>query len=174
MKRALFLDRDGIINVDKAYLYKPEDVEFVDGIFELTQKAVSLGYLIIVVTNQSGVARGYYTLDDVEILHEWIAGEFLMKGVEISAFYVSPYHPNAVVDTYKKESDCRKPEPGMVLQAAEEHNIDLLHSIVIGDKESDRIKVGGLRSFVVKSPYVPERYDLETVKDLIPVLERLG
>lgn len=174
MKRALFLDRDGIINVDKAYLYKPEDVEFVEGIFDVCSKAVVLGYDIFVVTNQSGVARGYYTLDDVEILHSWMAGEFLMKGIEIKSFYVSPYHPKAVLEKYRKESSCRKPEPGMIQQAAEEHNIDLLHSIMMGDKQSDRIKIGGLRSFVVKSQYVAEGYDLESVRDLIPVLERIG
>lgn len=174
MKRALFLDRDGIINVDKKYLHRAEDVVFVDGIFDLCKKASELDYLIFVVTNQSGVARGFYTLDDVEQLHEWIREEFAFRGIELCSFYISPYHPEATIEKYKRDSNCRKPEPGMVLQAAEEYGLDLLHSIMVGDKQSDRIKVGGLRSFVVKSDYVPEGYDLANLRDLIPVLDRLG
>lgn len=174
MKRALFLDRDGIINVDKKYLHKAEDVEFVDGIFDLCKRAWDLGYELIVVTNQSGIARGYFTVDDVEQLHEWMREEFAMRGIEIRAFYISPYHPDAAIEMFRKDSSCRKPEPGMIQQAAEEHNLDLLHSLMIGDKESDRIKIGGLRSFVVKSDYVTNGYDLESVRDLIPVLDKLG
>lgn len=174
MKKALFLDRDGIINIDKKYLHKAEDVEFVDGIFDLCKCASELGYLIFVITNQSGIARGYYSLDDVEQLHEWMREEFALRGVELQSFYVSPYHPEATIEKFRRDSECRKPEPGMVLQAAREHDLDLLHSVMIGDKQSDRIKIGGLRSFVVKSDYVPIKYDLECIRDLIPVLERLG
>jgi D-glycero-D-manno-heptose 1,7-bisphosphate phosphatase len=162
-KKALFLDRDGIINEDSAYPYKPEHIVFCDGIFELCKKAIDKSYLLIVVTNQAGVAKGYFSEQDVEALHRWMKHEFKIRGIEITAFYFSPYHPDGTVERYKKETDCRKPGPGMILQAVKDYDIDLSESLMIGDKESDRINIDGLKSIIVKSNYVKSGYDIETL-----------
>lgn len=138
---ALFLDRDGVINIDHAYVHRPEEFEFIDGIFTLCRKAKQLGYLIIVITNQAGIGRGYYTEGDFLKLTDWMNDTFLDEGVTIDKVYFCPYHPEHGVGEYKRESDCRKPEPGMIIKAVEEHDIDLSRSVLVGDKESD-IKAG--------------------------------
>ncbi len=132
MKKALFLDRDGVINVEKEYLYKREDFEFIDGIFELCRYYQALGYLIFVVTNQSGIARGFYSEEDFSKLTQWMLEEFEKRGVTISKVYHCPHHPKL-----SGECSCRKPKPGMLHEAAREFDVDLLSSIIIGDKERD-------------------------------------
>ena len=132
MKKALFLDRDGVINIEKDYLYKIEDFEFIDGIFELCKHYQELGYLIFVVTNQSGIARGYYSEKDFNTLTTWMIEEFLRNGIHISKVYFCPHHPDI-----SGECSCRKPNPGMLLKAKEEFDLDMVHSIIIGDKERD-------------------------------------
>ncbi|WP_373005298.1 D-glycero-beta-D-manno-heptose 1,7-bisphosphate 7-phosphatase [Sulfurimonas sp.] len=132
MNRALFLDRDGVINVEKDYLYKIEDFEFIDGIFELCRYYQKQGFIIVVVTNQSGIVRDYYTEEDFAILTSWMLEEFSSKDIDIKKVYYCPHHPDI-----SGECRCRKPNPGMLLQAAEELNIDLKNSIIIGDKERD-------------------------------------
>jgi D-glycero-D-manno-heptose 1,7-bisphosphate phosphatase len=134
---ALFLDRDGVINVDHAYVYKNENFEFIEGIFDLCRTAKELGFLIIVITNQAGIGRGYYTEQDFHDLTKWMTGEFSKQGVDIDKVYFCPFHPEHGVGKYKLESPRRKPNPGMILQAAEEFEIDLANSVVLGDKESD-------------------------------------
>ena len=141
LRRALFLDRDGVINVDHAYVHKKENFEFIDGIFDLCRTAAALGYRIFVVTNQAGIGRGYYTEQDFLILTEWMCGEFRKEGVEIDKVYFCPTHPVHGVADYKVASPFRKPGPGMILQAAEEFGIDLARSVLVGDKETD-IKAG--------------------------------
>lgn len=132
MKKALFLDRDGVVNVEKEYLYKIEDFEFIDGIFDLCQHYQQLGYMIFVVTNQSGIARKYYTERDFHLLTEWMVQEFEKRNITIDKVYHCPHHPQI-----NKKCNCRKPEPGMILAAKEEFNLDLANSLMIGDKESD-------------------------------------
>ncbi len=132
MKRALFLDRDGIVNVDKRHMYKIDDCEFVTGIFELCKKAAKNQYMILVVTNQAGIAKGYYDIEDANLLHEHIKNTFANEGITIEDIYVCPHHPE-----FTGPCSCRKPEPGMILQASKEHNLDLRNSIIIGDKISD-------------------------------------
>ncbi|QHG92162.1 D-glycero-beta-D-manno-heptose 1,7-bisphosphate 7-phosphatase [Sulfurimonas sp. CVO] len=132
MKKALFLDRDGIINVELNYLYKIEDFKFIDGIFELCRHYQSLGYLIIVVTNQSGIVRGYYSEADFEKLTSWMINEFAKDGIKITKVYHCPHHPEL-----SGACSCRKPEPGMILEAKKEFDIDLENSILVGDKERD-------------------------------------
>ncbi len=132
MKKALFLDRDGVVNVEKEYLYKIEDFEFIDGIFDLCQYYQQLGYMIFVVTNQSGIARKYYTERDFHLLTEWMVQEFEKRNITIDKVYHCPHHPQI-----NKKCNCRKPEPGMILAAKEEFNLDLANSLMIGDKESD-------------------------------------
>ncbi len=136
-RQALFLDRDGVINVDHAYVSKKEDFHFIDGIFDLCYKAKQLNYLSFVITNQAGIGRGYYSEQDFLNLTDWMKGVFWSKGIEIDAVYFCPYHYEHGVGEYKKETDCRKPRPGMILQAAREFDIDLSHSLLIGDKISD-------------------------------------
>lgn len=132
MHKALFLDRDGVINTEKEYLYKIEDFEFIEGIFELCNYYQSKGYKIFVVTNQSGIARGFYTENDFTLLSNWMINEFKDNGVDITDIYHCPHHPN-----FSDACICRKPEAGMLLQAAKEYDIDLKNSIIVGDKERD-------------------------------------
>jgi D-glycero-D-manno-heptose 1,7-bisphosphate phosphatase len=138
---ALFLDRDGVINVDHAYVHKKDDFEFIEGIFDLCRKAKQRGYLIIVVTNQAGIGRGYYSEKDFVRLTDWMKQVFLSEEVEINHVYHCPYHPQHGIGTFKKDAECRKPNPGMILKACGDFNIDLESSILIGDKASD-IKAG--------------------------------
>ena len=166
MKKALFLDRDGVINVDKAYPHKPEDIVFNEDVFDLCRKAVEKKYLIVVVTNQAGVAKGYFTEDDVDSLHAWMKEKFRERRIEIAGFYYCPFHKNGAVEKYRKDSDCRKPSPGMFLQAAKDLNISLSRSLMVGDKESDRIKLPGLKCIIIKSTYMPKGYDVENLKDV--------
>jgi D-glycero-D-manno-heptose 1,7-bisphosphate phosphatase len=137
MIKALFLDRDGIINVDHGYVYKKEEFEFVEDIFTVCLDAQNKGYEIFVITNQSGIARGKYTVDQFEQLSLWMVEEFKFKGIVISDVYHCPHHPDKGLGKYLKSCDCRKPEPGMLLLAEKEHNIDLDNSVFIGDKVSD-------------------------------------
>lgn len=138
MKRpALFLDRDGVINVDHGYVHAPEQFEFIDGIFEVVASANRAGYLVIVVTNQAGIGRGYYTEAAFHALTEWMKAKFAERGGTIDAVYFSPYHPEHGLGPYQKETDCRKPGPGMLLQAERDLDIDMPRSILIGDKPSD-------------------------------------
>lgn len=132
MKKALFLDRDGVINEEKDYLYKKDDFVFIDGIIDLCKHYQELGYLIIVVTNQSGIARGYYSQSDFRILTLWMIEEFKKNSINITKVYHCPHHPD--IDG---ACSCRKPNPGMLYQAKDEFNIDMQHSLIIGDKERD-------------------------------------
>lgn len=131
-QKALFLDRDGVINKEKNYLYKIEDFEFIDGIFELCAFYQNLGYKIIVVTNQSGIARGFYTKKQFEDLSAWMLEEFEKKGLHVSRVYYCPHHPEI-----SGACRCRKPEIGMFLDAQAEFDIDLANSVMVGDNERD-------------------------------------
>lgn len=137
LRPALFLDRDGIINVDTNFLYLKEDVQFVDGIIPLIRHARGKGYAVIVVTNQSGIGRGYYTEDEFHTLMRWMEEELAAQGAALDAVYFSPFHPKHGIGHYKQETDCRKPGPGMLLRAAKEHHLDLARSIMIGDRCTD-------------------------------------
>ncbi len=130
--KALFLDRDGVINVEKEYLYKIEEVAFVTGIFELCRHYQQQGYLIIIVTNQSGIARGMYTEEDFAQLSAWMQEAFAKEGITISAIYNCPHHPD-----FTGDCACRKPKPKMLLDAARQYGLDMAHSLLIGDSERD-------------------------------------
>ncbi|MEN4053924.1 D-glycero-beta-D-manno-heptose 1,7-bisphosphate 7-phosphatase [Sulfurimonas sp. NWX79] len=131
-RKALFLDRDGVVNVEKEYLYKIEDFEFIDGIFNLCHHYQDLGYLIFIVTNQSGIARGFYTEEEFIKLTQWMLEVFEQKGIKITKVYHCPHHPDL-----SGECACRKPKPGMLREAVDEFDLDLQNSIMIGDKERD-------------------------------------
>ena len=136
-KKAVFFDRDGTLNVDTDYLYKIEEFRWEEGAVEAIRYCNDRGWLVIVVTNQSGVARGYYTEADVERLHAWMNEDLQKHGAHIDAFYYCPHHPKGVVAQYAKECDCRKPAPGLVETACKEFGIDKSRSVLIGDKERD-------------------------------------
>lgn len=136
-KKALFLDRDGVINVNYGYVHKIEDFEFIDGIFDLARAAVAKNYVICIVTNQAGIGRGYYSEADFHSLTDWMCEQFRMEGAVIGKVYYSPYHPIYGLGKYKKNHNSRKPLPGMLLQAISEFNIDADCSILIGDKATD-------------------------------------
>lgn len=138
MKRpALFLDRDGVINVDHGYVHRPEGFEFMPGIFDLVRTANRLDYLVVMVTNQAGIGRGYYSEAQFHALTEWMRERFEDQGGRVDAVYFCPYHPEHGVGPYKRESGLRKPAPGMLLQAAQEWGIALEASVLVGDKMSD-------------------------------------
>ena len=136
-RRALFLDRDGVINVDKGYIYRREDFVFIDGIFELVALAKARGYLVIVVTNQAGIGRGYYTENDFHTLMDWVNNCFQMKRGVLDAIYFCPDHPVFGIGRYRRASPCRKPGPGMLIQAIADWNIAPHLSLLIGDKMTD-------------------------------------
>jgi D-glycero-D-manno-heptose 1,7-bisphosphate phosphatase len=130
--RAIFLDRDGVINKEINYLYRIEDFIFIDGVFELCKKYQNADYKLFVITNQAGIARGFYSEDDYNKLTNWMLDEFLKKGITLTEVYHCPHHPKIT-----GECTCRKPYPGMIKQAEYEYNLDLSGSILIGDKMSD-------------------------------------
>lgn len=135
--KALFLDRDGVINVELRYVHRRENFIFKEGIFDLCRAAQNLGYLLVVVTNQAGIARGYYTEFEFLELSKWMIEEFARQGSTIARVYYCPYHPIYGVGKYKRNSADRKPKPGMLLRARADFNLDLTSSILIGDKLSD-------------------------------------
>lgn len=137
MNRAAFLDRDGVINLDTGYVHRSDEIVFVEGIFDVCRWLVGNGLRLIVVTNQAGVARGYYSEQDVQVLSEWLRLEFAQKGIPIERTYYCPHHPEAGQPPYNVLCDCRKPAPGMLLQAQRDFDIDLGRSLLIGDRESD-------------------------------------
>ena len=128
--KTIFLDRDGVINKEINYLYKIDDFEFIDGIFSACKYFKILGYKIIIITNQSGISRGYYNELDYELLTKWMLSEFNDNGVKILDVFHCPHDP-------KDECNCRKPKPGMFLNAVNKYNIDMENSWMIGDKEVD-------------------------------------
>lgn len=156
-RRALFLDRDGVINVNHGYVHTPEKFDFIDGIFDVCRHAQHLGYLLIVVTNQAGIGRGYYSEDDFLHLTEWMKQQFRHQGINIDAVYFCPYHPEHGRGQYRRDSDCRKPKPGMILKAIDEYDIDPSSSILIGDKESDMAagEAAGISKLLFLSDQIP-------------------
>lgn len=132
MKKAFFLDRDGVVNVEKNYLYKIEDFEFIDGVFETCRYFQEMGYQVIVITNQAGIARDKYSEADFVKLTQWMLEQFENEGIQIAKVYHCPHHPD-----FSGECECRKPKPGMLMSAKEELGIDMANSILVGDKNSD-------------------------------------
>ena len=154
---ALFLDRDGVINVDHAYVYRPEDFDFMPGIFELVARAGAAGYPVVVVTNQSGIGRGYYGEDDFERLTQWMRARFAERGGRLDAVYHCPHHPRDALEPWRRDCPDRKPAPGMLLRARDALDVDLAHSVLVGDRPSDleaarRAGVGTRLLFAPETP----------------------
>ena len=151
MRRALFLDRDGVINKDLGYVYETQNFYFNDGIFELVKNAKQLGYLIFIITNQSGIARGYFSERQFDVLMSWVKKKFEDNGASIDKIYYCPYHEDGVIKKYAIDHNDRKPNPGMILKATKEYDIDLKKSILVGDKRTDI--QAGINASIPKSIY---------------------
>jgi len=136
---AAFLDRDGVLNVDHGYVYRPEQLEWIAGAPETVRLLNEAGYFVIVITNQSGVARGYYDEAAVHKYHAHMQERLRAQGAHIDAFYYCPHHPDGAVKKLAISCLCRKPKPGMLEQAAREWPIDLTRSFFIGDNDNDMI-----------------------------------
>ncbi|MBD3584552.1 HAD family hydrolase [Salinimonas sp. HHU 13199] len=154
--RLLFLDRDGIINEDKGYVGNKSAFCFIPGIFDVVGAFVEHGFLPVVVTNQSGIGRGFYTESDFHALTHWMREAFAEKGMPFIPVYYCPHHPTEAKPPYKKQCNCRKPSPGMLLSAANDLGADLSKSVLLGDSWRD-IQAGaaaGLASqcYVSKQP----------------------
>ena len=135
--KALFLDRDGVINIDKKYVFKKDDFSFIDGIFKLISMAKKLNYKIIIITNQSGIGRGFYTEKQFLEIKDWMLREFSDNSASVDGVYFCPTHPIEGLGKYKTTDARRKPEPGMFFEASVDHSIDLSLSLFVGDKVTD-------------------------------------
>jgi D-glycero-D-manno-heptose 1,7-bisphosphate phosphatase len=134
---AAFLDRDGVINLDHGYVYRREDFNFVPGVLAAAADLARTGHALVVVTNQSGIGRGLYSEADFHRLTDWMRNEFAAAGAPLAGVYFCPHHPTDAQGDYQRDCDCRKPAPGLLLQAARELDLDLAHSIMFGDRRSD-------------------------------------
>lgn len=174
MQKVIFLDRDGVINIEKDYLYKVEDFEFVDGVFDALKYFQSLGYKLIVVTNQSGISRGYYTKDDFDKLTVWMVEQFRKNDIILDGVFCCPHGPN-------DNCNCRKPKTGMVDESLKLFDIDFENSWLIGDKDSDiqmAINSGIKNTIQVRSGHKFDEqtskadYILDSIKDSISVIQQ--
>jgi D-glycero-D-manno-heptose 1,7-bisphosphate phosphatase len=157
---AVFLDRDGVINHNHGYVHKCEDFDFIEGIFDVVRQAVEQNYKLIVITNQAGIARGFYTEEQFHQLTDWMCEQFSAAGAPISRVYFSPYHPTAGIGKYLKDDVSRKPHPGMILQAQNDLEIDLNRSVLIGDKSA--IFRPALRLVLAQTYYLPQSAPLSS------------
>ncbi|MGE3805702.1 MAG: D-glycero-alpha-D-manno-heptose-1,7-bisphosphate 7-phosphatase [Gemmataceae bacterium] len=153
MRPALFLDRDGVILVEKHYLARPEQVELIDGAAEAIRLANTVGVPVFVVTNQSGVAHGLCDVHVLTEIHAVMETMLAERGARLDGIYSCPHHPNASIETFRQACACRKPAPGMLLQAARDHDLRLAGSFVIGDKLTDLQagQVVGARGILVRT-----------------------
>jgi D-glycero-D-manno-heptose 1,7-bisphosphate phosphatase len=158
INRAVFLDRDGTINIEREFLHRPEEFQFIPGAVQAIRLLNETGFRIIVVTNQSGIARGYFDEAAVNRLHRYIDEELIRFGASIDAYYFCPHHPEYSSDDNGKMCRCRKPLAGMLLQAAGDFSLDLSASFIIGDKLAD-VQAGlnaGCRPLLVRTGYGAE------------------
>ena len=137
MNKVVFLDRDGTINIDKNYQSRIDDFEFFPDVFKSLKMLHDAGYLLIIINNQSGVARGLFTEDDVNQLHAWLLQTLSHNGIKISGIYYCPHHSKGIVEPYNIDCECRKPKLSLFYQAIDEHKIDIDHSFAIGDRLRD-------------------------------------
>ncbi|UXN36668.1 D-glycero-beta-D-manno-heptose 1,7-bisphosphate 7-phosphatase [Avibacterium paragallinarum] len=136
MNKAIFLDRDGTINIDHGYVHQIDDFQFIESGIEALQQLKAMGYLLVLVTNQSGIARGYFSEQQFLQLTEWMDWSLADRGVDFDGIYYCPHHPEGKGE-YKEDCDCRKPKSGMLLQAIKELHIDPALSFMVGDKKED-------------------------------------
>jgi D-glycero-D-manno-heptose 1,7-bisphosphate phosphatase len=166
--RAVFFDRDGTLNVEKNYLFRVEDWEWLPGAIEAILMLNQRGFQVVVVTNQAGIARGLYSVQDLERLHAWVNEDLSRHGATIDAYYFCPHHPD-----FGGPCFCRKPEPGLLFRAAQERGIDLAQSFLVGDQATD-IQAGiaaGCAPFLIVSGYGEQ--ERENVPPNVPILHSL-
>ncbi|RIJ27522.1 D-glycero-alpha-D-manno-heptose-1,7-bisphosphate 7-phosphatase [Henriciella algicola] len=149
---ALFLDRDGVLNVDRGYVSRIEDFEWIEGAKTCIANFNKRGWYVFVVTNQSGIARGYYTEADMQALHDHMTEELKEAGAHIDRFYHAPWHEDGEIARYRKSSIDRKPGPGMLLQAMADFNVNREQSFLIGDKDTDidAARAAGVGAFLFR------------------------
>lgn len=177
--RALILDRDGVININHGYVNRREDFNFIEGIFDVARAATTQHFQLVVITNQAGIARGFYSEQQFHELTQWMCDQFLLQGAPIAKVYYSPFHPTEGIGKYKKDDLSRKPHPGMILQAQRELNLDLERSILIGDKASDiqagiSARVGCNLLFANEEPAELHNVDykrITSLSDTLPLLK---
>jgi D-glycero-D-manno-heptose 1,7-bisphosphate phosphatase len=152
MNKAVFLDRDGTINTDSGYVYRIQDFKFIEGVRESLLLLQEAGYLLVVISNQSGVARGYYTEDDVVRLHAWMIKTLYSEGIVISGVYYCPHHPRGVIEPYNRDCGCRKPKLELFYRAVRDMDIDIDISFAIGDRVRDLeiCGVSGCRGYLLR------------------------
>jgi len=153
LKKAVFVDRDGTINEESGYLFRKEDCRFIPGAVEAIVQLNNAGFQVVVITNQSGIARGYYSAADLDQLHLYMGNEIAAAGGRIDGWYYCPHHPDYA--TKESQCDCRKPLPGMIQRAAHDLGIDLSSSWMVGDKIAD-VHAGnaaGCQTVLVKTGY---------------------
>lgn len=134
---ALFLDRDGVINADVGYVHRIEEFRFLPGTLEACRRFHENGYILVIVTNQAGIAKGYYTEYDFRRLTDWMLEQFRDFGAPLSAVYYCPHHPHGTISAYTRICECRKPAPGLLIRAKNELSISMPQSVLVGDKHSD-------------------------------------
>jgi D-glycero-D-manno-heptose 1,7-bisphosphate phosphatase len=137
MRPAAFLDRDGVVNLDRGYVFRAGDFEFVPGTLDAARALKELGFALVVITNQSGIARGYYGLEQFNELTGWMRQQFAESGAPLDGVYYCPHHPTEGMPPYRQACRCRKPEPGLLFDAARDLDLDLGRSVLFGDKVSD-------------------------------------
>jgi D,D-heptose 1,7-bisphosphate phosphatase len=172
---AAFLDRDGVINVDHGYIHRPDQVEWIPGAQESVRRLKELGYRVVVVTNQAGVAYGYYDEASVAALHLWMQNELAAQGAVIDAFYYCPYHPEAKVEKFRHAHFDRKPEPGMILRAMSDLQIDKAGSFLVGDRDTDieAARRAGIRGLLFAGGNLAEFLDIQ-LADFEPRFGKAG
>ena len=170
--KTIFLDRDGVINEENNYVHKIEDFKFIRGVFETCKYLINLNYEIIIITNQSGIARGYYTLFEYQKLTKWMLNQFSKKNISILDVFFCPHGP-------KSKCSCRKPKPGMFIQAKKKYNIDMKKSWMIGDKEVDILasnSAGIENTILVRSGHLinesnsKSRYIINSIKESTKII----
>lgn len=166
---AAFLDRDGTINLDLGYIYRPEEFEFEQGSIEAIRLLNQAGYRVLVISNQAGIALGHFSERQVDELHTWVMAELAKHGAHIDAFYYCPHHAKLGIGPYKTTCDCRKPSTGLLLKAANDWDIDFEQSYMIGDHNSD-VEAG--RAAGVKSIFVRTGHGNHEEKFVAPDVPR--
>lgn len=154
MRPAVFFDRDGVLNEDDGYAFDPAKIRWVQGAKQAVKAVNDAGYFAFVVTNQSGIARGFYEERHVRNLHEWMSRELAIVGAHIDAFEFCPHHPDGVIDSYRVFCNCRKPQPGMIVALLERYPVDISASFMIGDKKSDlaAAQAAGIAAYLFNEP----------------------
>lgn len=174
--KAFFLDRDGTINVDYDFVHKPEQWDFCEGAIDFIRRLNKSGYKVIVVTNQSGIARGLFSMNEVLTLHNWVDSKLAEYDARVDGWYIAPWHPDFHEGRNPELLKLRKPDNGLFLQAAQEHDVDFVQSFMAGDKISD-VKpalIVDMRPFMVRSRFV-EKWDHDWIaRHNIQVFENLG